>query len=117
MGLKTHDATAGFRLYRREVLEAVQPEKIRSSGYSYLVEMLFHCERCGFQVGEVPILFEDRREGVSKISSHEIIRAIKTVFRLIPGRFRRPEPQRAVKHIDAATEEARNNTANGLDGR
>ena len=89
LGLKAHDTTAGFRLYHREVLETIRPESIRSSGYSFLVEMLFNCERRGFQVGQVPIIFEDRRQGTSKISKQEITRAIQTVFRLIPQRFRR----------------------------
>lgn len=97
LGLRTHDATAGFRLYHREVLESVPPQSIRSSGYSFLVEMLFNCERRGFQVGEVPIIFEDRRQGTSKISSNEITRAIQTVFRLIPRRLERKEPPRPVR--------------------
>ena len=108
LGLKTHDATAGFRLYHREVLEAVPPETIRSSGYSYLVEMLFRCERRGFQVGEVPILFEDRRQGTSKISSQEIIRAMGTVFRLIPQRLRPAESPRVVgQGVAAPVDEGR----------
>lgn len=87
LGLHAHDTTAGFRLYQRQVLETVPPENIRSSGYSFLVEMLFNCERQGFKVGEVPIIFEDRRQGTSKISSNEVTRAMQTVFRLVPHRF------------------------------
>ncbi len=94
LGLTAHDTTAGFRLYRRAVLEMVRPESIRSSGYSFLVEMLFRCERSGFQVEEVPIIFEDRREGQSKISWKEVVRAMLTVFRLIPCRLKRREPPR-----------------------
>ena len=97
LGLGASDATAGFRLYHREVLETVPPESIRSSGYSFLVEMLFLCERRGFQVGEVPIIFEDRRQGTSKISSKEIVRAVLTVFRLIPQRLGRKMLPRPVK--------------------
>jgi dolichol-phosphate mannosyltransferase len=78
------------------VLEAVPPELIRSSGYSFLVEMLFNCEKRGFQVGEVPIIFEDRRKGTSKISKQEIIRAMQTVFRLVPCRLQKSEPLRPV---------------------
>lgn len=96
LGLKARDTTAGFRLYHRAVLETVPPESIRSTGYSFLIEMLFYCERHGFQVGEVPIVFEDRRQGASKISRLEIIRALQTVFRLIPSRLRRREPLRPV---------------------
>jgi dolichol-phosphate mannosyltransferase len=94
LGLKAHDATAGFRLYRREVLEAVPPGSIRASGYSFLIEMLFNCERRGFLVGEVPIIFEERREGASKISQREIYRALLTVLRLIPRRLGQVESPR-----------------------
>lgn len=96
LGLAARDATAGYRLYHREVLEAVPPELIRSSGYSFLVEMLFKCERRGFRVGEVPIIFEDRRKGTSKISKQEILRALQTVIRLIPGRLQKSESYRPV---------------------
>ncbi len=96
LGLKAHDGTAGFRLYHRQVLEAVPPESIKSSGYSFLVEMLFNCEKKGFTVGEVPIIFEDRRQGASKISKTEIFKAVRTVFRLMPRRFERREPPRPI---------------------
>lgn len=70
--LPVHDCTAGFRGYRREVLESVEPFAIRSSGYSFLEEMAFRVHRCGFDIGEVPIVFVDRRLGVSKIETREI---------------------------------------------
>jgi glycosyltransferase involved in cell wall biosynthesis len=82
LGLHARDCTAGFRCYRRPVLEAVDPSAIRANGYSYLIEMLFCCERLGFTVGEVPIIFADRRLGQSKISQNEILKAGKTVLRL-----------------------------------
>jgi dolichol-phosphate mannosyltransferase len=86
LGLRARDATAGFRCYRREVLETLPIESIRSSGYSFLIEMLFLVQKAGYRVGEVPIVFEDRKLGHSKISQQEIIRALNTVFRLF---FRR----------------------------
>lgn len=86
LGLKAMDTTAGFRLYRREVLESIPLDRIFSSGYSFLVEMLFTCQRYGWQVGEVPIIFEDRRKGTTKISRQEILKAQYTVLRLL---FRR----------------------------
>ena len=82
LGLHAHDCTAGFRAYRRQVIDSIPLEQIRSNGYSFLVEMLYHCQRRGFRVGETPIIFEDRRFGQSKISQQEIIRAMRTVFRL-----------------------------------
>ena len=74
LGLKAKDATAGFRLYRREVLESIPLNQIFSSGYSFLVEMLFMCQRRGWQIGEVPIVFEDRRAGTTKISQNEVLK-------------------------------------------
>lgn len=82
LGLKAHDVTAGFRCYRREVLEALPLDTVFSSGYSFLIEMLFLVQRAGFSVGEVPIIFEDRKEGKSKISEREILKAMYTVVRL-----------------------------------
>ncbi len=82
LGLSANDCTAGFRCYRRTVLEQVDLNAIRSNGYSYLVEMLYRAARLGFRIAETPILFEDRRHGQSKISQHEILRAMATVGRL-----------------------------------
>jgi dolichol-phosphate mannosyltransferase len=70
-----HDCTAGFRCYRREVLERVGIEAIRSSGYAFLEEMVQRVHRAGFRIAEVPIVFEDRTRGASKISHTEIYRA------------------------------------------
>jgi glycosyltransferase involved in cell wall biosynthesis len=88
LGLKAKDATAGFRLYRREVLASIPLGQIFSSGYSFLVEMLFMCQRQGWSVGEVPIIFEDRRRGQTKISRQEVFKAQYTVFRLCFRRLR-----------------------------
>lgn len=89
LGLKAHDATAGFRCYRREVLETVGLDEIRSSGYSFLIEMLYRTQRRGWRVAEVPILFHNRRLGQSKVSRSEIFRAIQTVLRLARMRLQR----------------------------
>lgn len=87
LGLHAHDCTAGFRCYRREVLERTDLDAIRSEGYSYLIEMLYRVQQAGSSVGEVPILFVNRRRGASKISRREILRAMGTVLRLWRGRF------------------------------
>jgi len=87
LGLHARDVTAGFRCYRREVLESVELDEIRSSGYSFLIEMLYRAQRRGWQVGEVPVLFDNRRLGESKISRNEIIRALQTVLRLAWARL------------------------------
>jgi len=80
--LKAHDCTAGFRCYKTDVLRAIKLETIFSSGYSFLVEMITRCERGGFSVGELAIVFDDRRLGRSKISRIEIIKSVYTIFRL-----------------------------------
>ncbi len=87
LGLDAHDCTAGFRAYRQYVLQVVRPETIRADGYSYLVEMLYRCQRAGFRVGEVPIIFADRERGKSKISQREIFKAVGTVLRLFVHRL------------------------------
>jgi dolichol-phosphate mannosyltransferase len=88
LGLRAKDCTAGFRCYRREVLQAIDLDSIRSNGYSFLIEMIFYVQRRNFSIGEVPIIFEDRRRGASKISRNEVIRALQTVQRLSVRRFR-----------------------------
>jgi glycosyltransferase involved in cell wall biosynthesis len=95
LGLEAKDTTAGFRLYHRAVLESIPLDQIFSSGYSFLVEMLFLCQQRGWQIGEVPVIFEDRRFGFTKISQQEIFKAQYTVFRLFFRRLRRREPRRA----------------------
>ena len=89
LGLRAHDTTAGFRCYRREVLEEVGMDEIKASGYSFLIEMLYRIHRHGRQVGEIPIIFENRRLGTSKISKDEVIRAMGTVLRLACTRLKR----------------------------
>jgi GT2 family glycosyltransferase len=85
--LRARDCTAGFRCYRREALERVALDEIFSEGYSFLIEMLYRTQRLGYRVGEVPIIFENRRRGASKVSKREIYRALYTVFRLRFGRL------------------------------
>lgn len=82
LGLRAHDTTAGFRCYRREVLEGLDLDEIKASGYSFLIEMLYRVQQRGWRVGEIPIVFENRRRGTSKISKDEIVKAVGTVLRL-----------------------------------
>ncbi len=89
LGLPAHDCTAGFRCYRRETLERIPLHSIFSDGYSFLIEMLYLCHQDGARIGEVPIVFENRRRGTSKISRKEIVSAMYTVVRLAAGRLRR----------------------------
>ncbi|HLF28650.1 MAG TPA: polyprenol monophosphomannose synthase [Anaerolineae bacterium] len=89
LGLRATDCTAGFRCYRREVLASIDLDTILSNGYSFLIEMMYRVQRKGWTVGEVPIVFEDRRFGTSKISKQEVYRAMVTVLRLAADRLRR----------------------------
>ncbi len=73
--LPVRDSTAGFRCYRRQVLERVGIEAMRSSGYSFLEDMVLRVYRAGFRIIELPIVFEDRTRGASKINHSEIYRA------------------------------------------
>jgi dolichol-phosphate mannosyltransferase len=82
LGLRAYDCTAGFRCYRREVLQSIDLDRIFSNGYSFLIEMMYRCQRLGYAFGETPILFENRQQGSSKISQWEIGKAMLTVLRL-----------------------------------
>lgn len=68
-GIKIQDATAGFKCYRRQVLETIPVEKIKFVGYAFQIEMKFTAIKYGFNVVEIPIIFTDRTEGTSKMST------------------------------------------------
>jgi dolichol-phosphate mannosyltransferase len=70
--LRVSDATAGFVCFRRKVLETIDLDKIRFVGYAFQIEMKFAARRLGFKISEVPIIFTERVEGVSKMSSNII---------------------------------------------
>ena len=76
------DTTAGFKCYRREVLEAIDLDKIRFKGYAFQIEMKFTAYRLGFHLKEVPIIFVNRVEGVSKMSGGIFEEALFGVIRL-----------------------------------
>lgn len=86
LGLHAQDCAAGFRLYRDRTLKSGPPDRIFSNGYLFLVEMLALMEARGYHAVEVPIVFDDRRYGQSKISSREIVKAMYTVARLAARR-------------------------------
>lgn len=68
LGLRVRDGTSGFKMWRRQTLEGIDLESITSNGYVFQVEMAYVAERLGYRVIEVPIYFEDRRIGRSKMS-------------------------------------------------
>ena len=86
LGLPTHDCTSGFRCYTRDLLEHIELDKVVSQGYSFQIEMVHRTRRLGYPIVEVPIRFEDRVAGASKVSRGEVRRALWTVLRLSLGR-------------------------------
>ena len=85
LGLRVRDLTGGFKCFRREVLEAIHFNDVRSQGYAFQVELTYRAIRAGFNVVEVPIVFRDRQRGQSKMSWRIAVEAIWLVPRL---RFR-----------------------------
>jgi dolichol-phosphate mannosyltransferase len=81
-GLPVKDCTGGFKCFRREVLEALPLERIRSDGYSFQIEVNWYCWKRGFRIREIPIIFVDRRIGVSKMSRRIIWEAALLVWKL-----------------------------------
>ena len=81
-GLSPSDCTSGFRCWRREALEKLPLDSVVSDGYAFLIEMLHEASRTGARIGEVPIIFVERRQGQSKISSGVLIESLITPWRL-----------------------------------
>ena len=75
LGVGVRDLTGGFKVFRRAVLEAIEPETIASHGYAFQVETTYRAVRAGFRVVEVPITFADRRVGESKMSGSIVLEA------------------------------------------
>ena len=93
--MKTRDVTAGFKCWRRSALEAIQLDRVRSNGYVFQVEMAYLCEQLGLRALEVPIYFEDRRIGRSKMSVPVKIEAAWRVWQVwLRHRRVRPLPSR-----------------------
>ncbi len=82
LGVRTHDATAGFKCWRGQALRAVGLERIHSNGYIFQVEMCYVAERIGLRILEIPIYFEDRRIGQSKMSIRVKLEAAIRVFEI-----------------------------------
>ena len=82
LGLRVRDCTSGFRCYTRELLSQIGLKDVVSQGYSFQIEMVHRTVKLGYPVIEVPIHFEDRIAGASKVSQGEIRRALWTVLRL-----------------------------------
>lgn len=81
--LSTSDCTSGYRCWRREALARMPIGTMVSDGYSFLVEMLYEAKRRGLRIGEVPIIFIERRQGQSKLSSNVLLESLIMPWRLV----------------------------------
>ena len=81
-GLHIFDSTAGYKVFRRKVLEAIDLDDVRSNGYAFQIEMHFRTWKKGFRMIEIPIVFVDRTEGTSKMSKKIVREAVWMVWRL-----------------------------------
>lgn len=93
-GMPFTDPTGGFKCFRRRVLETIALDRITSNGYSFQIEMTHTAWQAGFRIKEVPIVFEERRVGSSKMSRRIVAEALLTVWRLLfRAGFRRSPPR------------------------
>jgi len=79
MGLDVKDATSGFRAYDSYVLKAMDLSQIRTDDYAFQIDMLFHCRNVGCDIAEVPIIFQERKHGKSKLGSLAILEFVKAL--------------------------------------
>jgi len=82
LGVRLRDCTSGFRCYRRDVLQRLQPGNLTAKGYAVLEELLFRCRRIGVTPAEHPILFVERKAGKSKINPVESLKALGMLLKL-----------------------------------
>jgi dolichol-phosphate mannosyltransferase len=93
-GMKVRDTTAGFKCYRRLVLETIELDKIRFKGYAFQIEMKYTAYKCGFSIVEVPIVFVNRVLGTSKMNSSIFGEALFGVLKLKLASFMRKYPKK-----------------------
>lgn len=89
-GLPQADPTSGFRAYRRQILQRANPWSTTATGYGFLVDLLFRCQRLGARISEIPIVYHDRQAGKSKLSRKIILESALLCFRLLLQRLAKP---------------------------
>lgn len=82
LNLKAKDVTAGFRCFRRQVLESINLDTIKSNGYAFQEELLYRTQKAGFKIKEIPVIFKDRQKGKSKLSKKDIIEFFLVMIKL-----------------------------------
>ena len=92
LGMQVYDTTAGFKCYRRKVLETIDLDKVKMKGYGFQIEMKYSTYKLGLKIKEVPIIFVDRKEGTSKMSSGIFGEAFWGVLKL---KMRKIKPKQA----------------------
>lgn len=104
LGIPVHDCTAGFRCYRREVLESIDLDTIQSQGYAFQVELAYRVMKQRYRITEIPITFMDRRVGKSKMSRKIVIEAFTFVIRARFGKVPMPSPalRKEVNRVEVA---------------
>jgi dolichol-phosphate mannosyltransferase len=88
LGLRVRDCTSGFRCFKREVLDNIRLETIKSNGYLFQIEIFTRCLRFGYRFKEIPITFVERKKGKTKLGFYEIWEAVWGVLRLHFNRIR-----------------------------
>lgn len=81
-GMPVADATGGFKCFRRRALEGIRLDRVRTEGYGFQIEMTYRCWKRGFRIKEIPIMFVDRRAGISKMNRRIILEAALLVWKL-----------------------------------
>jgi dolichol-phosphate mannosyltransferase len=103
LGLRVKDLTGGFKCFKREVLEAIHFDSVRSQGYAFQVELTYRAVKAGFKVVEVPIVFKDRKLGQSKMSWRIAAEAMWLVPKLRYGRQPPALPEESAAKADTHT--------------
>lgn len=85
--LRVKDVTSGFRCFKREVLERINLDNVKSNGYAFQEEMLYRTQKNKFHIKEIPVIFTDRKLGTSKLTNKDIVEFFVTIFRLCTTRF------------------------------
>ena len=96
-GVPIHDTTAGFKCYRRQVLETIDLDHIRFKGYAFQIEMKFTAYKCGFKIIEVPVVFVNRELGISKMNSSIFGEAVFGVIKLKVNSWFHKFPQKTAE--------------------
>ena len=87
VGLTVKDATSGFRAYESYALRTIDLSKVRTNDYAFQLDMLFHCRNAGCEIAEAPIVFKERKHGVSKLGTRAILEFVKTLEKSFAGRI------------------------------